>query len=141
MLLQVLIQRWWGRSISLIPHSEEGAMRINRVEARTAVLRLMFARLSERYGVEIHSDDQLDRVSLHEVDSLLAFKSDQRLEDLRKALSRLDDGTYGRCLCCKGVIEPQLLGLDPARRVCSRCEQRFFHPVGIPAAEKKYFVP
>lgn len=116
-------------------------MRINKLEARRAVLRLLFARLAERYGVEVHRDDQVDGVSSHELDSLLAFKSDQRLEDLRKALGRLDDGTYGRCLCCKGYIEPQLLGLDPARRVCSRCEQRFFHPASFPAAEKKYFVP
>lgn len=76
------------------------------------------------YPTEIRFDEEL---SLHELDALLAFKSDPRLEELRHALDRLENGTYGICIGCKSPITQEVLDKDPAQRVCQRCEERLVH--------------
>jgi DnaK suppressor protein len=43
------------------------------------------------------------------------------LADLEDALIRLDDGTYGICVCCGGVIAPDRLAARPATRTCIAC--------------------
>jgi RNA polymerase-binding transcription factor DksA len=95
-----------------------------------AVLSKLFDRLQECYGVDSSCDSFVNgRLNLHEIDALLAFKSDPQLDELRAALDRLEHGTYGMCITCKNPISWEILKGDPGRRICSRCEQGFNHGV------------
>lgn len=45
----------------------------------------------------------------------------QLLEQVDKALERVDAGTYGVCEVCLGTVEPQRLLADPLARICLDC--------------------
>jgi RNA polymerase-binding transcription factor DksA len=45
------------------------------------------------------------------------------LQQILKALDRIDAGTYGTCKGCRGKIETDLLATTPWAAVCSGCEQ------------------
>ena len=62
-------------------------------------------------------------VSLGELESILAFKSDPVLDELLRILERMAMGTYGQCIGCKSLITGDLLLREPARRLCEPCEQ------------------
>ena len=51
-----------------------------------------------------------DRVDLDAVAADLAAVTD--------ALSRLDEGTYGRCAACDAPIDDDVLATDPTRLTC-----------------------
>ncbi len=92
---------------------------------RRAVLASLFDHLQEQYGIEWSREAFVDsQLSLPQIDAILAFKSDPRLDELRGALGRLESGTYGICIGCKRAISGETLGVDPARRFCPACEQR-----------------
>ncbi len=95
---------------------------------RCAILCALFEHLHETYGVDLSREIFADgKLSLHQLDALLAFKSDARVEELRCALERLDEGVYGDCIRCHQRISDELLNEDPARRVCIACEEEFSH--------------
>jgi hypothetical protein len=97
---------------------------------RCAILCTLFEHLHETYGFDLSREIFADgRLSLHQLDALLAFKSDARVEELRCALERLDQGVYGVCIRCHQTISDALLNEDPARRVCTECEEEFSHSV------------
>jgi RNA polymerase-binding transcription factor DksA len=43
-----------------------------------------------------------------------------RLDEVDRALERLDNGTYGRCETCGDTIGDDLLEADPTTRTCGR---------------------
>lgn len=45
------------------------------------------------------------------------------LSDVRAALARFDDGSYGLCATCGAPIEPERLATRPQVQHCSFCEQ------------------
>ena len=93
---------------------------------RRAVLCRMFDLLEQTYGIEMDREEFVGgRVSHHEIDAVLAFKSDTHLEELRGALERIDDGTFGVCIGCKKGIDQRLLDEEPARRMCEECEKEY----------------
>ena len=93
-----------------------------------AVLSKLFDHLQKHYGVDTARDFIMDgRLNLHQIDALLAFKTDPQLDELRAALDRLEHGTYGVCISCKHPISREILERDPGRRICSGCEQGFNH--------------
>ena len=95
---------------------------------RRAVLSKLFAHLEEYYGCDWSRETFVDdRLSLHQIDALLAFKSDPRLEELRSALLRIDDGSFGICISCKREIGQEVLDRDPSQRVCTACEKEYSH--------------
>jgi hypothetical protein len=103
-------------------------MRKSKRVMRRAVLGKLFDHLVEFYGIEGTRESFVDgQFSHHQVDAILAFKSDTTLDELQSALDRLDAGTYGVCISCKKDIGPEVLDSDPARRVCSTCEQEISH--------------
>jgi|WetSurMetagenome_2_1015567.scaffolds.fasta_scaffold113286_2 DnaK suppressor protein len=78
------------------------------------------------YGSPIGKQEFVDgSCSRHEIDGLLSFKNDPHLEELRNALARIEQGTYGVCISCKHRISRESLYSDPARRMCPECEERF----------------
>ncbi|MFD6184820.1 TraR/DksA family transcriptional regulator [Streptomyces goshikiensis] len=54
------------------------------------------------------------------VASLLA-RAREHLEELDRALERLERGEYGRCEGCGGTIAPERLEIRPAATTCIRC--------------------
>lgn len=96
---------------------------------RRAVLERMFDLLEETYGIDISREEFVgEMISPHEIEAILSFKSDTRLEELRTALERINDGSFGICIGCKTEIEVELLRREPARRMCARCEREFNRP-------------
>jgi len=101
-------------------------MRKSTRAMRRVVLCQMFDLLEQRYGIELdRASFVADGVSLHEIDAALSFKSDPCLEELRGALDRIDDGSYGVCIGCKTAIDWRLLVEEPARRMCEKCEKDY----------------
>ena len=93
---------------------------------RRQVLSKMFDLLAERYGIDMDREEFVGEVmSGHEIEAVLAFKSDPRLDELRGALERIDDGSYGVCIGCKTEIDQRLLHEEPARRICGKCEKEY----------------
>lgn len=95
---------------------------------RQVILGRLYTHLKESYSISL-SEEFLtqDQVSLHQVDAILAFKSDPELDELHAALERLEDGTYGFCLGCKEEINGELMDVDPTLRFCERCERVYGH--------------
>ncbi|MFF1560898.1 TraR/DksA family transcriptional regulator [Streptomyces sp. NPDC058279] len=54
------------------------------------------------------------------VATLLA-RAREHLEELDRALERLEQGQYGRCEGCGGTIPPERLEVRPAATTCVRC--------------------
>ncbi len=45
-----------------------------------------------------------------------------RLENVVRALHKIEEGTYGTCEMCKNDIELPLLEVDPESRLCKTCK-------------------
>lgn len=95
---------------------------------RRMVLSKLYDYLTEQYTM-IYSREMFveGSLALGQIDALLAFKSDPYLEELRRALDRVADGSYGFCLRCKKSIQRGALEIDPVRRLCATCEWDFNH--------------
>jgi DnaK suppressor protein len=50
---------------------------------------------------------------------------EKRLEVLERALTKINEGTYGKCEKCGGVIEEGRISLDPATIYCRKCAEKF----------------
>ncbi len=95
---------------------------------RRLVLSRLYDYLQDQYTVLYPRDMFINgELSIHDIDALLAFKSDVQLEELRHALDRLENGTFGVCISCKSSINQDVLDGDPTQRICSSCEQKFVH--------------
>ncbi|MFP4344454.1 MAG: TraR/DksA C4-type zinc finger protein [Anaerolineales bacterium] len=46
------------------------------------------------------------------------------LNDVRRGLNKFDDGTYGICESCGGIIDIPRLEAVPGARYCVRCQTR-----------------
>ncbi len=51
----------------------------------------------------------------------LARRNKLRLEQIDRALERVDDGTYGLCVRCEEEIAPPRLEVKPETPVCVEC--------------------
>jgi RNA polymerase-binding transcription factor DksA len=104
-------------------------MRSSQSNVRRIILSRLRAYLAEHYA-ETSTETLLssEDLSLHQIDAILAFKSDPYLDELRSALDRMEEGTFGLCLSCKHRIGFQALRQDPTRRLCERCDQQYRHP-------------
>jgi DnaK suppressor protein len=45
--------------------------------------------------------------------------AERDVDDVERALNRLDDGTYGTCEVCGATIPEDVLADEPARRTCA----------------------
>ena len=95
---------------------------------RHVILGRLYTYLQDQYSISLPESFPLEDLrSHHQVDAMLAFRSDPLLVELRAALDRLDDGTFGVCLSCKEEIDEDLMDRDPTRRMCDRCERVYSH--------------
>ncbi len=49
---------------------------------------------------------------------------EERLANVKKALQRIKDKAYGRCLNCGRSIEPEVLHALPESDLCRKCKQK-----------------
>jgi len=98
----------------------------SRRAMRRAVLLRLFSHLKPHFNFELPENvDSLGAISDQEIDALLSFRSDYELDELRGALTRIENGTYGICLSCKRLLRQALLDREPTRRLCPECELQF----------------
>jgi DnaK suppressor protein len=80
-----------------------------------------------RTGVELRADPDT-ALGQFEVDWELAEVmvewSEEAIEEIERALARLEDGSYGRCEHCSGPIPLQRLEAIPHARFCVPCQAR-----------------
>jgi DnaK suppressor protein len=46
---------------------------------------------------------------------------EKRLENINKALQKIENGTYGICIKCNNPIEEVRLKIDPTTELCRKC--------------------
>lgn len=116
------------RNINMLLPGRRSVMRKSKRRMRRAILTMLCEHLEQEYGIQCSSETFLGgRLPTHQLDAVLAFKSNPYIDELRNALDRLDEGTYAVCISCKQLISQELLDGDPARRVCGTCEAVYFH--------------
>jgi DnaK suppressor protein len=94
------------------------------LEARQSELATV---LRNREGIAIEkSADALDEVQ-HAAERELAIRNLDReshlLRNVRAALQRIDEGSYGTCLHCEEDISPRRLEAVPWAAYCIRCQE------------------
>jgi|APFre7841882630_1041343.scaffolds.fasta_scaffold11151_2 RNA polymerase-binding transcription factor DksA len=107
-------------------------MSTSSLETTRAQLREERGRLRERlHELGLGADDSLDfdggfadssqvTAERGEMEALAGTLTDT-LREVEDALTKLDDGTYGRCEACGGPIPPARLEAKPAARLCIAC--------------------
>jgi DnaK suppressor protein len=74
-------------------------------------------------GTRGHSADEADALADSERNDLVLGNSRTLLEQVKAALQRLDDGTYGYCLRCGKPIEPRRLEAIPYVEYDIECQE------------------
>jgi DnaK suppressor protein len=96
----------------------------NLLEAKQAELA---GGLRNREGIAIEKTaDALDEVQLAGERELAIRNLDREsnlLRNVRSALSRIADGSYGTCLHCEEDISPKRLNAVPWTAYCIRCQE------------------
>ncbi len=112
----------------LLTHKKRDDMKKSKRVIRRQILSRMYDFLQDQYSIFYSRETFLSGdLPIHDIDALLAFKSDSQLGELRNALDRLEDGSYGTCIGCKSAISQDILDKDPVQRICGACEKKFFH--------------
>src|SRR5499427_3938272 len=97
----------------------------NTLEAKQAELEQL---VRNRDGITIEkSADALDEVQ-HASERELAIRNLDResnlLRNVRSALRRIEDGSFGTCLHCEEEISPKRLAAVPWAPLCIQCQEQ-----------------
>ena len=80
-----------------------------------------------RDGIEAAAEadyfDEAQRLSERELAIHSLNRHSALLRDIRAALARLDEGTYGVCLDCEEAIAPRRLAAVPWASLCLKCQE------------------
>lgn len=57
----------------------------------------------------------------HAQSAALGEETSDALNRVQKAMKRVDDGTYGKCIKCGDLIDTDRLGIDPTADLCVSC--------------------
>lgn len=83
---------------------------------------------TELHSMEAEHDiEHMDHAQEEAVnDEMIALdeRSRQQIQEIQRALERIEDGTYGDCERCGEAIAPQRLETLPMARYCTRCQQQ-----------------
>ena len=75
-------------------------------------------------GPESDENDLADRSEDYEERSSILDSLETRLEDINKALSKIEDNSFGFCENCKKEIEGDRLEINPAAPTCKDCMEK-----------------
>ena len=90
---------------------EELGVRMNAIE--TELDKPKSKDLGEQ-AIDLEDDEVLES---------LGIAAQREVSELREALKRLADGSYGICAECESAISPERLDVIPQARLCRRCAQ------------------
>jgi|SRR5579862_970510 len=103
--------------------------------------------LAHREGLATEAEADLFDEIQNAVDRALVVqvldRSTALLRDVRRALKRIGDGTYGRCLRCDEEVNPKRLTALPWAPLCLACQEdadREGYDEAIPSVELLYRV-
>ena len=112
-----------------MPFSYERARR--ELLEEQAKLRVQLERLEsaeyESVGYSNHMADDATDAFEQTVGVALQRKVEATLEEVERALARLDDGTYGLCEACGARIDRARLEALPHAQYCMDCQSRKEH--------------
>lgn len=77
----------------------------------------------EHVGAELHPAEVATEFAQREIDLSLLDKIEAALDDVNRALTRLEQGTYGACEACGEAIADERLEALPAERFCFSCKR------------------
>jgi RNA polymerase-binding transcription factor DksA len=66
-------------------------------------------------------DEKADIIENYEENTAILKQLEIRFNNLKKALERIENGTYGICQKCGKPIDEERLEANPAATVCSEC--------------------
>jgi RNA polymerase-binding transcription factor len=105
---------------------------LDRLEEVTGDLKDQLATLADlRRGLATHTTDVSDgSVKATDVENaeLVAHCLQQRRDQLREALARIGNGTYGTCANCSHTIPAERLLASPAATLCVTCQSTAEQP-------------
>jgi RNA polymerase-binding protein DksA len=78
------------------------------------------ARLSNNAAVDADAAEQFD----HENTVAMRDEVDRKLAATERALTRIDDGSYGTCTACGKMIDTDRLTVDPTAEYCVDCQRK-----------------
>lgn len=73
---------------------------------------------------EADESDMADRAEDFAERSAMTDTLEERLRDINKALSKIEDGTYGVCELCGNKIEEDRLEANPGALTCKACMEK-----------------
>jgi len=74
------------------------------------------------HWVDIKSDVKSDKlISVIHSSRILDFITDKPLIEIRNAINRINQGTFGICVGCRNEIQADLLETKPTITICSKC--------------------
>lgn len=79
---------------------------------------------AESAGLGNHLADDASDVMEQETSLTIQMSLDERRRDIRDALDRISEGTYGTCANCHGPIAPERLEVMPWARLCITCQSK-----------------
>jgi DnaK suppressor protein len=74
--------------------------------------------MPENNEIEADESDIATRDEEFEEDSALSSTLSSQLEDVENALKKIENGTYGKCEVCSGLIEEDRLMANPSAKTC-----------------------
>jgi RNA polymerase-binding transcription factor DksA len=69
-------------------------------------------------GLEADPNDQADQMEGYSENNAILTDLELRYTDVKDALARIEDGTYGTCEVCGAEIEADRLDASPSARTC-----------------------
>jgi DnaK suppressor protein len=70
-----------------------------------------------------HGEEEADETEEFLTNENISLVLKKRLENIDKALEKIDNGVYGYCEKCKKEILMGLLKIDPESRLCADCKR------------------
>jgi DnaK suppressor protein len=67
--------------------------------------------------------DLAQSYALQEQETAMQMIDHKRLDQIKQALERLEEGTYGQCTVCGRPINVERLSVLPSAELCIRCQE------------------
>lgn len=97
-----------------------------RLEAQLAELEQREHRISADLSEPVNPDWEEQAVELEGTDALRTQSAlvGREIASVRRALARIEDGSYGICVRCGDEIAPERLAVRPEAALCIQCAWR-----------------
>ena len=97
-----------------------------RLEAQLAELEGRCGRIAQDLAEPPDRDLSEQAIEMEDDEALQRQESlvEREIASVKRALGRIEDGTYGQCVRCSGEIAPARLKVRPEAALCIDCAQQ-----------------